>query len=167
VRCLIVVLVLVVALAGAYRHYGSPTTGTGTLTLPPRARTRRRRPGLLRRPCGAKRGLRPLRAGNLRGRFLVPHEPQQRTLRTPPPATRRGLRRRERPLRCHLHQRTARGRRDATLRGGAEPERQVAKLVPRLFVVKDGTVRLSYDGFSLEGYAEVRETLEELGPPFS
>ena len=40
-----------------------------------------------------------------------------------------------------------------------------AKRVPRLFVVEDGTVRLTHDGFSPEGYAEVRETLEELGPP--
>jgi thiol-disulfide isomerase/thioredoxin len=34
--------------------------------------------------------------------------------------------------------------------------------VPRLFLVEDGTVRLTYDGFSPESYEGVRETLEDL-----
>ena len=36
------------------------------------------------------------------------------------------------------------------------------ELVPRLFVIRNGTVLLSYDGFHPEVFADVREELEEL-----
>jgi hypothetical protein len=38
------------------------------------------------------------------------------------------------------------------------------KRVPRLFVIKDGPVRMAYDDFSPEGYEEVRKTLGQLAP---
>ena len=169
-RRLIVVLVLVVALAGAYRHYASPTTGTGTLTLLPPAPA----PGDDTPAFSADHvGQRGSFALSGRGTYVVAFwsrmnlssersEPHLRRLAEdfgagdvrfaaiyingPPEVT--GTR----PY--------------AVLRDGNGRLASIynAKVVPRLFVVKDGTVRLTYDGFSPEGYAEVRETLEELGP---
>ena len=170
-RRLIVVLVLVVALAGAYRHYASPTTGTGTLTLPPPApapgddtptfsadRVEQRGAFVL-----SKQGTHVVAFWSRMNLNSERSEPHLRRLaedfgggdvrfaaiyidRSPEVAVRRPY---------------------AVLRdeNGSLSSLYNAKVVPRLFVVKDGTVRLSYDGFSPEGYAEVRETLEELGPP--
>ena len=170
---MIVVLVLVAALAGAYRSYGSPTTGTGTLTLPPPAPA----PGDEAPAFSADRvGQRGAFVLSGRGTYVVAFwsrlnlnsgrsEPHLRRLAEdfgggdvrfaavyidgPPEG--------------------AWPRPYAVLRDGNSRLAGLynAKVVPRLFVVKDGTVRLTYDGFSPEGYEEVRETLEELGLPRS
>ena len=170
-RRLIVVLVLVVALAGAYRHYASPTTGTGTLTLPPPAPA----PGDDTPTFSADRvGQRGAFVLSGQGTYVVAFWSRMNLNSE-----------RSEPHLWRLAEDFGGGDvRFATIYIDRSPEVAVrgpyavvrdgngrlaslynAKVVPRLFVVKDGTVRLTYDGFSPEGYEEVRETLEELSPP--
>ena len=170
-RRLIVVLVLVVVFAGAYRHYGSPTTGTGTLTLPPPAPA----PGDDAPAFSADRvGQRGAFVLSGQGTYVVAFwsrlslnsersEPHLRRLAE----DFGGENVRFAASYINGPPEVAGTRPYAVLRDGNGRLASLynAKRVPRLFVVKDGTVRLTHDGFPPEGYAEVRETLEELGPP--
>jgi hypothetical protein len=174
-----VVLALVAALAVAYRLYGSPTTGTGTLTLPPPAPApHRRRLDLLRRSSGGRKLL-PLRTGYLRSRLLgelelrgslsyysKQSEPYFRGLARdfgregvrfaavyiddPPEEDAGSL-----PYAVVWDQ------------GGRLASLYNVKRVPRLFVVKDGTVLMTYDDLSPEAYEEVRKTLGKFSQPSS
>jgi hypothetical protein len=171
-RRLMVVLALLAALAVVYRLYGSPTTGTGTLTLSPPAPA----PGEEARTFSAERQGGGTVSLSERGIYVITFwdslsyyskqsEPYFRRL---------------------AKDFSGEGVRFVAVYVGNPPEDVGSlpyavvwdrrgrlsslynvKLVPRLFVVKDGMVRMTYDDFSPEGYEEVGKTLEELSRPRS
>lgn len=167
-RRLIVIVALVAVLAGAYRSYGSPTTGTGTLTLPPPAPT----PGEEAKTFSAERMGGGTFTLSERGTYVLTFwsdlsyysnqsEPYFGRL-----AEDFGGDRGVRFLAVYVDAPPE----DAELlpyavvwdRNGRLASFYNVKRVPRLFVVKDGTVRMTYDDLSPESYEEVRKTLEEL-----
>lgn len=165
-RRLIVVLTIVAALTAIYRFYGSPTTGTGTLTLPPPAPV----PGEQAQPFTAdhlgggtfsvsKRGTYVIAFWDSLSYYSNQSKPHFGRLAEDfgdkgvrfvavyvdnPPESAGSL-----PYAVVWDQ------------TGRLASLYNVKRVPRLFVVEDGKVRITYDEFSPEIYAEVRKSLEE------
>jgi peroxiredoxin len=172
-RRMIVVLVLVVSLAAAYRSYGSPTTGTGTLTLPPPAPTPGEdAPNFTANGLGgetfalSKRGTYVLVFWDNLGYYSNQSKPYFRQLAEDfaDEEVRFGAVYVDKPW-----EKDPRALPYAVMwdRNGRLASLYNVKRVPRLFVIKDGTVRMVYDDFSPEGYGEVRKTLEQLAPSSS
>ncbi len=166
-RRLVIVLAVVAALAFAYRVYGSPTTATGTLTLPPPAPA----PGDDAPTFSARRVEGRTFALTEKGTYVLAFWSRLNlNSRRSEPYFRRlaedfggegvhfaGVYAGEAP--------GAAGSRPYTVlqdRGGRLTAIYNVDQVPRLFLIEDGTVRLTYDGFYPEAYADVREELEEL-----
>jgi peroxiredoxin len=167
---MIVVLVLVVFLAVAYRSYGSPTTGTGTLTLPPPAPTPGEdAPNFTADGLGgetfalSERGTYVLVFWDNLGYYSNQSKPYFGRLAEEfaDKEVRFGAVYIDKP-----REKDARALPYAVVwdRNGRLASLYNVKRVPRLFVIKDGTVRMAYDDFSPEGYEEVRKTLEQLAP---
>jgi hypothetical protein len=168
VRRLIIVLALVAALTVAYRLYGSPTTATGTLTLQPPAPA----PGDNAPPFSMRQASGRTFMLSERGTYVLVYWSRLNV----------GSERSEPYFRRLAEDFGDDGVRFATVYVGGMPEaagpsRPYAvledrggrltsiynvDLVPRLFLIRNGTVLLTYDGFHPEDYAAVRGALEEL-----
>ena len=166
-RRLMIVLVLVVTLAVGYRLYGSPTTATGSLTLPP--------------PAPAPTDLAPTFSAHRlgdgtfvlseRGTYVIAFWSSLNldSERSEPHFQRlaedfggEGVR--FAAVYVNGVPEEAGSSPYAVVRdpGGRLASLYNVKQVPRLFLVEDGTVSLTYDGFSPESYEGIRETLEDL-----
>jgi peroxiredoxin len=170
-RRLMVVLALVAALAVGYRLYASPATGTGSLTLPPPAPI----PGQDAPNFTAERQGGGIFSLSERGTYVIAFWD-----------TLSYYSKQSKPYFRKLAENySGDGARFVVVYVDNPPEDEVGSLpyevvwdrngrlasfynvkrVPRLFIVKDGTVRMTYDDFSPEGYEEVRKTLEEVSQP--
>jgi hypothetical protein len=167
VRRLVIVLALVAALTVAYRLYGSPTTATGTLTLQPPAPA----PGDDAPTFSVRQASGRTFVLSERGTYVLAFWSRLNL----------GSEESEPYFRRLAEDFGDDGVRFAAVYvagapGGAGPSRPYAvledrgrltsiynvDLVPRLFVIRSGTVLLTYDGFHPEVFADVREELEEL-----
>jgi hypothetical protein len=171
VRRLVIILALVAALAGAYRLYGSPTTATGSLTLQPPAPA----PGDDAPHFSVRQAGRRTFALSERGTYVLAFWSRLNL----------GSERSEPYFRRLAEGFGGEGVRFAAVYVGGAPEgagssRPYAMLedrggrlasiynvkeVPRLFLIRNGTVLLTYDDFYPEAYGDVREELEELDNP--
>jgi thiol-disulfide isomerase/thioredoxin len=162
-------LVLVAALAVSYRLYGSPTTGTGNLTLPPPAPA----------PTDEAPTFSAERRGDgtfvlsERGTYVIAFWSQLNlnSERSEPYFQRLAEDYGSQEIRFvgiyvnGVPKEEEAGSPSYALvrdRSGRLASLYNVKQVPRLFLVKDGTVRLTLDGFSPEGDEVIRETLQDL-----
>ena len=168
---MVITLAFVAALAGAYRLYGSPTTATGTLTLqPPAPAPGDDAPHFSVRQAGGRTF-----ALSGRGTYVLAFWSRLNL----------DSERSEPYFRRLAEDFGGEGVRFAAVYVGGAPEgagssRPYAVLedrggrlasiynvkeVPRLFLIKNGTVLLSYGDFYPEAYGDVRGELEELDNP--